>query len=316
MRMGFGAILCLMWCAASLSAETKRYEFSMHNSHYSYRLSPRGMGIEGCDPSPFQCDFILSGTIDVQMAEDKSSAQISGLDMELVGNETVRPLLPTTSQVAAIIENHTLPLVRTTEDYRWYAGTEQPFSKFSLWLSQPAARGLLFEGSKDETMVDGPSSLFLLLALEVPQLTGDYNYDGVLGVADLDLLALETREARRASIFDLDRDTLTTTADVRYWVHHLSHTWMGDANLNGFFSTEDLVEVFQAGKYETGDPATWSSGDWNSDGLFNSGDLVLVLQEGGYEAGSRPSLFANVPEPSSMLLVLLSLAFLKRRRIL
>lgn len=304
MRIGFGAILCCLLCVAQVSAETKRYEFSMHNSHYSYRLNGRGTGIEGCDPSPFQCDFILSGTMDIQIADDWTSALISDLDVELVGNETVRPQLPTTSQVTSILEGHDLPLARTTNEFRWYAASEQPFSKYSLWLSQPAARGLLFEGGRDEAMVDGPSSLFLLLALEVPQVLGDYNYDGVLGVADLDLIARETREGRRASIFDLNRDTLTTTADVRVWVHDLARTWLGDANLNGQFSTDDLVDVFQAGKYETGDPASWASGDWNSDGLFNSGDLVLVLQEGGYESGPRPSLTATVPEPGSAFLLL------------
>jgi hypothetical protein len=56
----------------------------------------------------------------------------------------------------------------------------------------------------------------------------------------------------------------------------------GDANQNGEFNESDLVLVFQAGKYETAQPATWQEGDWNHDGLFNSGDLVAALQTGRY----------------------------------
>jgi vibriolysin len=60
----------------------------------------------------------------------------------------------------------------------------------------------------------------------------------------------------------------------------------GDATLDGHFSSADLVAVFTLGKYETGQPASWTSGDWNRDGFFNSSDLVLALQTGLYEVES------------------------------
>lgn len=47
----------------------------------------------------------------------------------------------------------------------------------------------------------------------------------------------------------------------------------GDVDGDCVFGTRDLVLVLQAGKYETGDDATFAEGDWNGDGIFNSLDF-------------------------------------------
>ena len=52
----------------------------------------------------------------------------------------------------------------------------------------------------------------------------------------------------------------------------------GDANADGLFNQLDIVQVLQAAKYLTGQPATWSEGDWNGDDLFDTLDLVAALQ--------------------------------------
>lgn len=59
---------------------------------------------------------------------------------------------------------------------------------------------------------------------------------------------------------------------------------LGDADLSGEFDSADLRAVFEAGKYETGEDATWGEGDWNHDGVFNSQDFVAALQAGNYQA--------------------------------
>ena len=59
----------------------------------------------------------------------------------------------------------------------------------------------------------------------------------------------------------------------------------GDANADGLFNQLDIVQVLQAGKYLTGQPAAWSEGDWNGDGRFDTLDLVAALQSGGYGQG-------------------------------
>lgn len=54
----------------------------------------------------------------------------------------------------------------------------------------------------------------------------------------------------------------------------------GDVNGDGVFNSSDLVVVFAAGKYNTGEDASYYEGDWNGDGVFDSADFVYVLQQG------------------------------------
>ena len=74
--------------------------------------------------------------------------------------------------------------------------------------------------------------------------------------------------------------------------HAASSTLYGDANLDGEFNSRDLVEVFQAGKYETPQAADWSEGDWNLDGQFDSQDLIAALQRGTYSLSAAAAEIA------------------------
>ena len=56
----------------------------------------------------------------------------------------------------------------------------------------------------------------------------------------------------------------------------------GDANGDGAFNQLDIVQVLQAAKYLTDEPATFEEGDWNNDGFFNQLDIVEALQVGTY----------------------------------
>ncbi len=81
----------------------------------------------------------------------------------------------------------------------------------------------------------------------------------------------------------------------------------GDSDGDGLFLTNDLVSIFQSGKYEDDIPlnATWTEGDWNLDGDFTTSDLVLAFQTGTYE--SQPTL--AVPEPHALALTLFAAVF-------
>lgn len=83
----------------------------------------------------------------------------------------------------------------------------------------------------------------------------------------------------------------------------------GDANRNGLFDSGDLVEVFIAGLYESGQPAMWTEGDWNDDRKFDSGDLVAAFSDGGYSSGAKA-----VPEPSAVFLAILGACLTYRRK--
>lgn len=71
----------------------------------------------------------------------------------------------------------------------------------------------------------------------------------------------------------------------------------GDANKDYLFNQEDIIMALGAGKYLTGQSATWSEGDWNGapggsaaspptgDNLFNQLDLIAALNAGNYSPG-------------------------------
>jgi hypothetical protein len=139
-----------------------------------------------------------------------------------------------------------------------------------------------------------------------PAFFGDFDGDGSLTAADIDALSAAVRAGEHPTRFDLNLDQRVDDADRTIWVHELKRTYFGDANLDGMFSSGDLVTVFVTGKYESGASAEWQDGDWNGDGQFNSRDFVVAFTEGGYETGRRPA-FRAAPEPSAYALLVLGM---------
>jgi hypothetical protein len=102
----------------------------------------------------------------------------------------------------------------------------------------------------------------------------------------------------------------------------------GDANQDLVFDQFDLIQVLQAGKYLTGQSATWGEGDWDGapggspgqppsgDGLFDQRDIMAALQAAVYLRGGQSVLsppvglgdgLAAVPEPTAAVLLILGL---------
>ena len=94
----------------------------------------------------------------------------------------------------------------------------------------------------------------------------------------------------------------------------------GDADQDLDFDQLDLVQVQQAGKYLTGQVATWGEGDWNGapggspgypsagDGVFNQLDIVAAQQAAKYMTGSYAAdAPVAVPEPSRFVLLVTGL---------
>ena len=141
-------------------------------------------------------------------------------------------------------------------------------------------------------------------------LAGDFNFDGVVNDADIDILNVAIRSNSIDLDFDLNRSGVVDQDDQLFLVRELLNTFIGDSNLDGEFNSADLVSLFQLGEYEDGIPmnSSWKEGDWNGDSEFDSSDLVFSFQTDGYEKGPRKIANA-VPEPKDNLL-LISLAVL------
>jgi hypothetical protein len=136
----------------------------------------------------------------------------------------------------------------------------------------------------------------IVARVEFPWRLGDFDEDGTLSAADIDLLSAAIRRGEYDPYLDLTRDGTLDESDREVWVHDRRDTYYGDADLNGRFESGDLVVVLTAGEYEdeVARNSNWKTGDWNNDAEFSSSDLVLALQDGGYELGAR--LPRTVPE--------------------
>ena len=136
---------------------------------------------------------------------------------------------------------------------------------------------------------DGDGDLDVLSTLEglggwPTHLVWHENIDGA-GTFDPRIVTRIWSLANRATDLDEDGrlDIIAVSPDKIVWYEN---RLIGDSNDDEIFDFEDLVAVFQAGKYN--DDATFDEGDWNQDGRFDSGDLVLAFQAGHYVAGAMP----------------------------
>lgn len=170
--------------------------------------------------------------------------------------------------------------------------------------------------SRENRAASGSAGEMWVVQLDWPIGTrpGDLDFDDELEVTDVDVLQQLILEGTFDRQADFDRNGSVDSADLSYWIKELKQTFIGDANLDGQFNSSDLVAVFETGEYEDGVPAnsTWSTGDWNADGEFNTTDMVVAFTDGGYEQGPRGA--QAVPEPSSMLLILISFIGMLARR--
>lgn len=131
-------------------------------------------------------------------------------------------------------------------------------------------------------------------------LVGDFDQDGALTDADIDLLTAAVFAGNADAVFDLNADQHLDLEDRRIWVEDLKQTYYGDANLDGEFASSDIIDVFVAGEYEdaTEDNSGWSEGDWNGDLDCGTTDIIVAFQAGGYEQGPRLAL--QIPEPHAL----------------
>ncbi len=101
---------------------------------------------------------------------------------------------------------------------------------------------------------------------------GDFNADGVIDDADIDLLMAAIAETSTDGQFDLTGDGDLDSLDTDRMIRVILNTEYGDANLDGQVSVGDLVLLAES--FDT--PGGWAQGDFNGDGVISLGDLVLL----------------------------------------
>ena len=151
-----------------------------------------------------------------------------------------------------------------------------------------------------------PATMEVDVAILPDSVPGDFDGDQVLSTNDINVLTSEIASGADDLRFDVNGDMSVDDADLSFWVKDIKQTWFGDADLDGEFNSNDLIEIFVAGKYEKNIPAVWSEGDWNADATFSSSDLIVALSDGGYEVGTLNTVNA-VPEPGTIRLLMLAL---------
>jgi hypothetical protein len=186
----------------------------------------------------------------------------------------------------------------------------RPDSRLDIGAPYPFA---IMDGIIDEVRLSRGVLPIEDLLIHASSILGDVDRDGQLTAKDIDLIAEAIRKRDDASDYDMNGDGFVNRLDHDAWVKDIQGAWLGDANLDGDFNSGDLVMVFQAGTYETGEQAGWARGDWTGDQVFDSADFVAAFQDGGYELGVRAAVRA-VPEPTSAALMLIGIIATSRLR--
>lgn len=147
---------------------------------------------------------------------------------------------------------------------------------------------------------------------EIRPLRGDFDLDGVLDEdKDLRLLAKHVGRMDADLSYDVNGDGEVTQDDTRFWIEKIRGLLIGDANHDRRVNSSDVTTAFEAAKFQTGEPASWSTGDWNGDGFFDEADMDFMLMGGAYEKVPRqPATSNGVTEPIFLSLIGMGLVFL------
>ena len=120
-------------------------------------------------------------------------------------------------------------------------------------LAEPALRGTLTTKYMPRKTIDAP-------ALAPPWRTG-YAFPDYLAKEPLGRGVFRTKYTPRKTVSTLIPKYLGGLGDVD--LIYVNELLPGDANHDFSFDQLDIVQVQQADKYLTGQPATWGEGDWN-----------------------------------------------------
>ena len=133
--------------------------------------------------------------------------------------------------------------------------------------------------------LDIPRSIAFIPTIE--ELLGDFDGDGILNAADIDLLSQAVLTGVANGSSDLTGDGVISSEDRTYWVQQIAETNFGDADLNGAVEFSDFLAVSR----NFGSSGGWASGDFDGNREIGFPDFLLLSSTFGQ---TNPSLSANV----------------------
>jgi hypothetical protein len=144
----------------------------------------------------------------------------------------------------------------------------------------------------------------------------DFTGDGLCDVDDINALGVEVIAGTNDPAFDLNGDTFVNNLDRNEWLaqaaaeNGFSEAYqLGDSNLDGIADGQDFVE-WNSEKFGPPGPSTpWSDADWDFNNFVDGGDFTLWN-------GNKfdPISASAIPEPSSLLTLVLALGLFAGRR--
>ena len=146
-------------------------------------------------------------------------------------------------------------------------------------------------------VVYNPTSVLLQV---IQSLSPDFNLDGNVNGADVDLLVMEIVAMTNSSSFDLTADGLVNNADLSEWLSAAGainlpsgNSYLyGDANLDGVVDGSDFI-TWNSNKFTS--VAAWTHADFNADGSVDGSDFIVWNSN---KFTSADGVTATVPEPS------------------
>jgi hypothetical protein len=150
---------------------------------------------------------------------------------------------------------------------------------------------------------------------------GDFDGDGHVNAADIDILADAIAAGLTDSRYDINGDSAVDAQDLISHIATLVErtdggigAYRGDFNLDGFVDATDLA-VLKA-NFGSADGLGFASGNCNTDDLIDATDLAILKATFGFSGtpgdGANPPA---IPEPTTLsLLALGAVAILRRRR--
>jgi autotransporter-associated beta strand protein len=165
-----------------------------------------------------------------------------------------------------------------------------PYLQASVGGLAPNAGGLTDAGNGYVTVEAGLSVTDMLTALLAGR--GDGSWNGTSGITSS--AAASSGGLRTVGWLDNGDGSLA-----------VAYAAGGDTNLDWTVDILDAANFLSAGKFDTGNPATWNQGDFTYDGVVDILDAADFLSTGLFDAGTynTPSpvtvSVTAVPEPSS-----------------